>query len=324
MQLALRAEEIMPAEAVPHRPVMLRETLQLLRPAPGAIVVDGTLGAGGHAEALLGAIAPHGRLYGIDRDPTALAHARERLAPFGDRFTAIHGDHRELPLLLEQHGVDAVDTVLLDLGISSMQLDDPSRGFALTLDGPLDMRMDPGAGPSAAELLQTLPESEIASILYRFGQERRSRAIARAIVRQRADRPLCSTSELRELVERVMGPQARRFKIHPATRTFQAVRIAVNHELVGLDVVVSDCVRLLRPGGRVAFIAFHSLEDRAVKHTLRGLAQSCVCPPGLPVCLCEQTSQIRVLTTRVVRPTEQEIRDNPRSRSARLRVGEKR
>jgi 16S rRNA (cytosine(1402)-N(4))-methyltransferase len=175
MQLALRAEEIMPAEAIPHRPVMLRETLQLLRPAPGAIVVDGTLGAGGHAEALLGAIAPHGRLYGIDRDPTALAHARERLAPFGDRFTAIHGDHRELPLLLEQHGVDAVDTVLLDLGISSMQLDDPSRGFALTLDGPLDMRMDPGAGPSAAELLQTLPESEIASILYRFGQERRSR-----------------------------------------------------------------------------------------------------------------------------------------------------
>ena len=216
----------MSTEAAQHSPVLLRETLDLLRPAPGAIVVDGTLGAGGHAEALLRAIGPEGRLYGIDRDPGALEHARERLAPFGNRLTTIHGDHRDLRRLLEKRGVDAVNAVLIDLGISSLQLDDASRGFALRLDGPLDMRMDPGAGPTAADLLETLSESEIASILFRFGEERRSRAIARAIVRERAEKPLRSTTELRELVERVMGPRGRRYRIHPATRTFQALRVA--------------------------------------------------------------------------------------------------
>jgi len=316
-------EAMMPVEAGGHRSVLLQETLRLVRPRAGAIVVDATLGPGGHAEALLDAIGSAGKLYGIDRDPAALALARRRLARFGDRFSAIHGDHRDLLELMRARGVHAVDAVVADLGVSSLQLDDPARGFALRLEGPLDMRMDPGVGTTAADLVATLPEAEIASILFRFGEERRAGAIARAIVRARRERPLGTTRELAELVERVQGPTARRYRIHPATRTFQALRIAVNRELEGLDPFVRDAASLLRPGGRLAVISFHSLEDRIVKHALRDLAAHCVCPPEAPVCACGKVSLIRILTSRPIRPTDDETRDNPRARSARLRAGER-
>jgi 16S rRNA (cytosine1402-N4)-methyltransferase len=294
---AIRArEEKMVAEVEPHRPVLLRETLELLRPREGGVFVDATLGAGGHAEAVLQATAPDGRLLGIDRDPVALETARRRLAPFGDRA---------------------------DLGISSLQLDDPKRGFAFRLEGPLDMRMDPTRGPTAADVLATLPESDLAEVLFRYGEEKRSRAIARAIVRERVERPLRTTTELAELVARVAGPGARRYRIHPATRTFQALRIAVNREIEGLDALVVDAASLLPPGGRLAVISFHSLEDRAVKRALRGLARRCTCPPDLPVCACGREDSIRILTSRPIRPTDEEVEDNPRARSARLRAGEK-
>jgi 16S rRNA (cytosine1402-N4)-methyltransferase len=312
-------------EVGPHRPVLLRETLELLRPRPrpGTVIVDATLGPGGHAEAVLQAVAPVGRLYGIDRDPIALRLARQRLARFGDRFVPIRGNHRDLIGLLRERGIEEVDGVLADLGVSSLQLDDPGRGFALRLEGPLDMRMDPEAGPTAADLLATLPEGDLAEILFRYGEERRARAIARAIVRERARRPLGTTSELAELVARVAGPRARRFRIHPATRTFQALRIAVNREVEGLDRLVADAAGLLRRGGRLVFISFHSLEDRAVKSALRALAHRCVCPPDLPVCACGRESVIRILTSRPIRPSEEEVRGNPRARSARMRAGEK-
>jgi len=313
----------MPVEAGGHRTVLLQETLRLVRPRAGATVVDATLGPGGHAEALLDSIGSAGRLYGIDRDPAALALARRRLARFGDRFSAIHGDYRDLLELLRARGVHAVDAIVADLGVSSLQLDDPARGFALRLEGPLDMRMDPGAGPTAADLVATLPEAEIASILFRFGEERRARAIARAIVGARRERPLETTRELAELVAGVLGPAARRYRIHPATRTFQALRIAVNRELEGLDRFVHDAASLLRPGGRIAVISFHSLEDRAVKRALRDLAARCVCPPEAPVCTCGKVSLVRILTSRPIRPTDDETRDNPRARSARLRAGER-
>jgi 16S rRNA (cytosine1402-N4)-methyltransferase len=317
-------EETMAVEAGGHRTVLLRETVGLLRPRRGAIVVDATLGAGGHAEALLDSIGSGGKLYGIDRDPAALAFAARRLARFGESFSAIRGDYRDLPELMRERGVDTIDGVVADLGVSSLQLDDPERGFALRLEGPLDMRMDPTAGTTAADLVATLPEAEIASILLRFGEERRAAAIARAIVDRRHARPLRTTRDLAELVERVQGAAARRYRIHPATRTFQALRIAVNRELAGLERFVSDAVGLLRPGGRVAVISFHSLEDRIVKRALRDLAAPCVCPPELPMCACGKVSLIRILTARPIRPTDDETRDNPRARSARLRGGERR
>jgi 16S rRNA (cytosine1402-N4)-methyltransferase len=313
----------MVAEVAPHRPVLLRETLEWLRPRPGAVIVDATLGAGGHAQAVLEAIGDDGRLYGIDRDRVALRIAGDRLARFGDRFVPIHGNHLDLTELLRDHGVDRVDGILADLGVSSFQLDDADRGFAIRLDGPLDMRMDPGGGPTAADLLDTLPEADLAQILFRYGEERRARSIARAIVRDRATRPLRTTRELAELVARVAGPRARRFRIHPATRTFQALRIAVNREIEGLDRMVEDAASVLNRGGRLVFISFHSLEDRAVKTALRALQNRCVCPPELPVCACGRKSSVRVLTSRPVRPSEEEVRGNPRARSARLRAGEK-
>jgi 16S rRNA (cytosine1402-N4)-methyltransferase len=323
MPLIGALEETMVAEVGPHRPVLLRETLESLRPQPGAVIVDATLGPGGHAEAVLQAIGPGGRLYGIDRDSFALRLARQRLARYGDRFVPIHGNHRDLTRLLHDLGVEAVDGFLADLGVSSLQLDDPARGFALRLEGPLDMRMDPETGPTAADLLATLPEGDLAEILFRYGEERRARAIARTIVRERAKRPLRTTTELAELVTRVAGPSARRFRIHPATRTFQALRIAVNREIEGLDRLVDDAAGLLRRGGRLVFISFHSLEDRAVKNALRALAHRCTCPPDLPVCACGRESLIRVLTSRPIRPTEEEVSGNPRARSARMRAGEK-
>jgi 16S rRNA (cytosine1402-N4)-methyltransferase len=306
-----------------HEPVLLREAVEWLRPRAGGVYVDATLGPGGHAEAVLEAL-PEGRLLGIDRDPEALRLAGDRLARFGDRFLGLRGDYRDLPALLRGAGEFAVDGILADLGISSAQLDDPARGFSFRADGPLDMRLDPGSGgPTAADLLAEAPEAELRRILREFGEERLAGPIARALVRERSRKPIRGTLELASLVERASGPASRRFRIHPATRTFQALRIAVNQELHGLDRFVTDAASLLRRGGRLVVITFHSLEDRAVKHALRDLAQRCTCPPGLPVCGCGRENILSVLAPHGVVPSAAEVARNPRARSARLRVAER-
>ncbi len=317
------SEELLVTESVAHRPVLLRETLALLAPRPGEVVVDATLGSGGHAEFLLEAVGPTGRLIGIDRDPRALELASQRLSRFREVFVPLGGDHRDLRRLLHEIGVDAIDRVLFDLGVSSMQLDDPARGFSFRADGPLDMRMNPAAGSTAADLLSGLSERELTEILWRFGEERRSRAIARAIVRERERQPISRTEQLAQLVARVLGPGARRWPIHPATRTFQALRIAVNGEIVGLETLLEEAVALLRPGGRLAAISFQSLEDRAVKLALRGLADRCRCPKQMPVCGCGRRNLVRVLTPKPVRPTAGEIENNARARSSKLRAAER-
>lgn len=307
----------------PHEPVLLAEVVTGLAPRAGASLVDGTLGAGGHAEALLEAVGPTGCVVGIDRDPHALALASAHLERFGNAFVPLCGDHAEFVSLLHEANVFAVDGVLFDLGVSSMQLDDAERGFSFLHDGPLDMRMDPQRGQSAARLLAEIDELELRRVLWSWGEEREAREIARAIVRRREERPIERTGDLAAIVERAVGPAARRYRIHPATRTFQALRIAVNGEVVGLERLVTDAVSLLRRGGRIAVISYHSLEDRAVKHTLRALAHRCTCPPRMPVCGCGRENLLRVLTTRAVRPTAAEVAGNPRARSARLRVGER-
>lgn len=307
---------------VPHIPVLRDAVLDALRPGdlPAGRFVDGTVGAGGHTAAILAA-APDARLLGLDRDPAALALARERLAPFGDRATLVHASYEQMAehvaaWLGEGAGVDGI---LLDLGISSMQVDDPARGFAFTHDGPLDMRFDPTApGPTAAEIVNTWPAEDLADILYRYGEERNSRRIARAIV---AARPLATT---RQLAEAVAGAQrGPREKIHPATRAFQALRIAVNDELGAVDRVLPVAIDLLRPGGRLAVISFHSLEDRIVKQTFRLEATDCICPPRQPVCTCGHVARVALVGRKPVTAGADEIARNPRSRSARLRVVER-
>jgi 16S rRNA (cytosine1402-N4)-methyltransferase len=306
-----------------HEPVLVSETLERLAPAPGWTVVDATVGLGGHAEALLERVGVEGRVIGIDRDPDALERARRRVARFGDRFVPLHGDHRELDSLLDAVGLGQVDAVLFDLGVSSLQLDTPERGFSFRFDGPLDMRMDPGSGPTAADLLATWDEDRLRQVLRRYGEERQAGPIARALVRRRLARPIERTLDLAEVVERAAGPGARRFRIHPATRTFQALRIAVNHELDALGSAIEQGVARLRGGGRLAVISFHSLEDRIVKHTLRELVQRCVCPPGLPVCGCGRSPVLRLIGAKPVTPDSREVSRNPRARSARLRAAEK-
>jgi len=307
----------------PHNPVLLRETVEALVVRPDATLVDGTLGAGGHAAALLKALGPEGRLFGIDRDPDALTLAGERLAPFGEAFTPLYGRHEDLTTLLRKAGVFACDGFLFDLGVSSMQLDQAERGFSFRQDAYLDMRMDPTRGESAADWLAGIEEKELRRAIYHWGEEKMSGAIARAIVREREKRPLTRTVQLAELIERVAGPAARRYRIHPATRTFQAIRIAVNQEIEGLTGLVNDAVSMLRRGGRLAVISYHSLEDRAIKHAIRALAHRCTCPPKLPVCGCGRENHVRLVTTRPVRPADAEIDRNPRARSARLRIAER-
>jgi len=310
----------------PHIPVLRDEVLMLLRAAelPEGRFIDGTLGAGGHAAAILAA-APGARLLGLDRDPHALALAGERLAPFGARATLVHASYEQMAAVAREWladdlaGTRGVDGILLDLGVSSMQIDDPVRGFAFMADGPLDMRFDPTAPiPTAADLVNTLPTDALADILFQYGEERHSRAIARAIV---AARPLATTRQLAEIVARAQrGPHQ---KIHPATRTFQALRIAVNDELGAVERVLPAAIDLLAPGGRLAVISFHSLEDRLVKQAFKIEASDCLCPPSQPVCTCGHTARVRVITRKPVMASTAEIARNVRSRSARLRVVER-
>lgn len=311
--------------ALPHRPVLLEEVGEVLSPAPGGVFVDGTVGQGGHAAMILEASSPDGRLLGIDRDRAALESAAERLAAFGPRATLRHGDYRDLGTLLsawEGAPPEGVDGILVDLGIGSHQLEDPARGFSFRGEGPLDMRLDPeSGGPTAGDLVNRLPYEALRDILRRFGEEPAAARVARAIVRARAESPLETTTELAEVVSGSAHRRRGREGVHPATRTFQALRIAVNRELEGLDLFLREAARLLRPGGRLAVIAFHSLEDRIVKRTLREMAADCVCPPDLPVCGCDAAAAIRLPQRRAIKPSAEEVLENPRARSARLRWG---
>ncbi len=303
-----------------HLPVLTDRVVEFLSPAAPGLIVDATIGLGGHAGALLWE-NPDTRLVGLDRDPRALARAGERLRVFGDRVRLVEEAFDQLPEVIERLDLEPPAAILADLGCSSLQLDDPERGFSFQSDGPLDMRMGV-QGPTAADLLESLEWNELVKILRDFGEERRAGAIARAIIKRREDAPLRTTAELSRLVQGVLGDH--RGRIHPATRTFQALRIAVNDELGQIERFLEPAVRALRPGGRIGIIAFHSLEDRIVKHTFRRLAGRCTCPPGLPVCGCNPRRVITVLTSSPLRPADDEVARNPRSRSARLRVAERR
>jgi 16S rRNA (cytosine1402-N4)-methyltransferase len=307
----------------PHRPVLLGESIGLLAPGRGGLFVDATLGLGGHSEGVLEA-SPEARVVGLDRDREALAFASARLARFGTRFRAVHSDFREIARVLGELGERELSGVLADLGVSSLQFDSPARGFSFRHDAPLDMRMDAeGDEETAAELLARLPEEEIARVIYEYGEERRSRRIARRIVERReAGEPVETTKQLADLVARAAGHK-RAERIHPATRTFQALRVAVNRELEGLGEFLETSVDLLQAGGRLAVISFHSLEDRIVKRTLRRLAGQCECDPRLPRCACGARRAVEILTRRPVAPTETEVEENPRARSAKLRAAEK-
>ncbi len=308
----------MSAATTPHQPVLYQESLDALQPRDGGCYVDGTVGAGGHAAGILAASAPSGRLLGLDVDPQALTIAGQHLAEFGARATLVHASYAHLAQQLAAIGWDQVDGILLDLGASSMQFESAERGFAFSLDGPLDMRMDPGLAHSAADLVNELSEQDLAEIIREYGEEPRARTIARRIIQER---PIETTAELAGVVARAL--RARRGGIHPATRTFQALRIAVNGELDNLRAVLPQAIEALQPGGRLAVIAFHSLEDRMVKQYFRRESQDCICPPEQPVCTCEHRASIKEVTRKPLRPSAAEESENPRARSARLRVAEK-
>jgi len=299
-------------------PVLLDEVTEWLAPAAPGLLVDVTVGLGGHAAALLEEFSGF-RLLGLDRDPEAIEGARRRLQPFSDRVRLVNRPFDQIRDLLVEFEPPAA--ILADLGCSSLQLDSPGRGFSFLTDGPLDMRMG-DVGPTAAELVNAAPEEELVRILREYGEERRARRVARTIVAARKRSPLRTTAALSDVVRRAVGPRTDR-RIHPATRSFQALRIAVNDELGQLERFVEPAVRALRPNGRLAVISFHSLEDRIVKHELRRLEGRCVCPPEMPECVCEPEAFARVLTAKPVRPTAAEVDQNPRARSARLRVAER-
>ncbi len=311
---------LMGGMGAPHRPVLLRETIELLGAARGGVFVDGTLGLGGHSEAILEASLDV-RVIGIDRDREALELARERLARYGSRFHGVHANFRDIARVVEEANEQDVSGVLVDLGVSSLQFDTGERGFSFRHDALLDMRMDAsGDEETAAELLARLPEEEIARIIFEYGEERRSRRIAKWIVERRErGEPIETTKELSDLVGRAVGYR-KTDKVHPATRTFQALRIAVNRELEGLSEFVEEAIDLLQPNGCFVAISFHSLEDRIMKQTLRRLAGQCECDPRAPVCSCGARRAVEILTRRPLVPGEEEVSENPRARSAKLRA----
>ncbi len=303
-----------------HQPVLLAETLRLLKPQKGEIFVDATLGLGGHTEAILAA-NDKTRVIGIDQDAEAIELAKERLGNFGERFNVFHSNFSDIMQVLAETEIEKVDGVLADLGVSSLQFDSQTRGFSFRFDAPLDMRMNPDSNSeTAAELLETLSEFEIARIIYEYGEERLSRRIARRIVERREDgASVKTTKQLAETVEKAVG-RGKKDKIHPATRTFQALRIAVNGELEILERFIRDSVEILKKDGRLAVITFHSLEDRIVKQTFQKLSGKCFCPPKFPQCVCGAKTEIEILTRKPIVPTERETEENPRARSAKLRA----
>ncbi|MDY6848764.1 MAG: 16S rRNA (cytosine(1402)-N(4))-methyltransferase RsmH [Thermodesulfobacteriota bacterium] len=306
-----------------HVPVMPDEVIAYLAPRSGGLYLDGTLGGAGHARLVLEASSPDGRLVGLDRDLSAITRAQGVLAPFADRIDLRHCNFAQMEQVARELGIDGFDGILLDLGVSSYQLDEAERGFSFRVDVPLDMRMDDSAGPTAADVLAEEDEKELARIFREFGEERYARRIARRIVAQREQEPLVSTGQLAELVRDAVPGGHVPARIHPATRVFQALRIYVNDELRFVEQGLEQAVSLLRPGGRLVVISFHSLEDRRVKHFFRELATGCTCPPRIPMCVCGKQPSVRLLTRRGVRAGESEIAFNSRSRSAILRAVEK-
>lgn len=300
-----------------HIPVLFDEVLDLLQPQPNGRYIDGTVGAGGHTAGLLQKSAPSGRVLVFDKDAEAIAFAQTQLKSFGDRVTYIHASYAEMGNLAPKHEFTQVDGILLDLGLSSRQLDDAQRGFSFMKEGPLDMRFDTSQGETAADLINNLDEAALADIFWRYGEEKSSRKIARMIV---AERPFTTTTQLAEKIAQTVR---RRSRIHPATQTFQALRIAVNRELETVETGVMAALELLGQNGRLAVISFHSLEDRFVKHTFRRLSRDCICPPDQPVCTCGGEAKFRLITRKVVQASAEEIAQNSRSRSARLRVIER-
>lgn len=304
-----------------HVSVLLREALEWLRPEPGGRYIDGTLGGGGHSEAILMASAPDGQVLGLDRDAQAVAAARQRLSRFGDRLIDRQMSFADAGAALTEIGWGRVDGIILDLGISSWQIDTPERGFSFRLDGPLDMRMDRRQPLDARALVNGAPEEELARIFRDYGEEPQARRIAARIAVERKLRPIERTDELARLVEVAKG--GRRRDHHPATQVFQALRIAVNRELDELERFLADGFERLRPGGRMAIIAFHSLEDRLVKNAFRQWSRACLCPPRALICRCGWSAKVKLLTKRPVVPSESEISANPRARSAKLRAVER-
>ena len=297
-----------------HIPVLFDEVLDLLQPTANGRYIDGTLGAGGHTAGLLQKSAPSGRVLVFDKDAEAIAFAQKQLAAFGERVTYIHASYATMGTLAPAHGFTQVDGILLDLGLSSRQLDDAERGFSFIKEGPLDMRFDTSQGETAADLVNNLAETALADIFWRYGEEKQSRKIARMIV---AERPFATTTELAEKIAQTVR---RRGRIHPATQTFQALRIAVNRELETVETGVLAALDLLGEDGRLAVISFHSLEDRFVKQTFRRLTRDCTCPPDQPVCTCDGQAKFELVTRKAVQASAEEVAQNSRSRSARLRV----
>jgi len=310
-------------DAADHVPVLAEEVRELLSVQPGETVVDGTFGAGGHSRLLAADLQGSGKLVAIDRDPTVRSYFdRVKASTRGVQMRFLRGDYAVVLSQLAGNGVRA-DAVLLDLGLSSMQVDRPERGFSYATDAPLDMRMDPSADLTAAEVVATWDERELETIFRKYGEERYARPIARALVRGRSERPIERTGQLVDLVRASIPAPARFGEGHPAKRVFQALRIEVNHELASLEAGLPAAFEMLRPGGRLVVISFHSLEDRIVKQFLRERARGCTCPPDFPICVCEHEPELRILTPKVVRPSAREIDHNPRASSARLRAAAK-
>jgi 16S rRNA (cytosine1402-N4)-methyltransferase len=301
-----------------HVPVLLDEVIAALQPRRGDYFVDCTIGLGGHAAAILEGISPSGRVLGIDADPEAIKASQDRLSAYGKAVTLVNDNFVNLEAICRRYHFHPVDGILLDLGVSSLQLDTAERGFSFHLDAPLDMRFDPGQGLIASDIVNRFSEQELAKLIERYGEERHSRRIARHIVQ---NRPVATTVELARLVEQVLG--GKRARIHPATRTFMALRIAVNSELQNLELALKQTPNLLRPGGRLTVISYHSLEDRIVKQFMRYAASSCLCPPGTIVCRCGHVPTLKLISRKVIKPTSLEIESNPRSRSAKLRIAER-
>ena len=305
-----------------HKPVLLEECLDALAIRPDGTYLDGTLGRAGHSQAILRCLTT-GRLIGVDRDMAAIEAARERLAEFGDRVTLVHGNFSDLGDILQNLGRTGIDGMLFDLGVSSPQRDEPRRGFSYMHDAPLDMRMDETAELDAGQVVNTWSGEELRRILYEYGEERYAPQIARAIVRSREDKPIATTGELVEIIRSAMPGKALREKQHPAKRSFQAIRIAVNGELDALPPMLEAAAEGLAPGGRLAVITFHSLEDRIVKQKMRELATGCTCPPEFPVCVCGKKPKLKLVNRKPIVSGSAELEENPRARSAKLRVAER-